>query len=54
MKVIDGQKPYKEEARLNSTTSRKEVDQVDEGPTNKKLLMKGESLIKREAGLSHP
>jgi len=35
-------------------TSRKEVDQVIEGPMKKKLLMKEESPIKREPGLSYP
>jgi len=35
-------------------TSRKEVEQVIEGGRKKKSLMKGESIIKRDLGLSHP
>ena len=40
--------PYKEEAQLNSMTSKKEVGQAAEGPMKMKLLMKEESLVKRE------
>jgi len=41
---------YKEEARLNFMTSRKEIHQVAEGPMKKKLLMRRESIVKRELG----
>ena len=40
--------PYKEEAWLNSMTSRKEIDQAAGEPTKKKLLMKRVSAVERE------